>query len=69
MGSNSTSTWKHKAIQRQIQLKNMRKRLKEVKLSRNNWKEKTKEHLQTINKLENEIERIKKNLTKIIKKK
>ncbi|MCK4662481.1 MAG: hypothetical protein KAT68_06430 [Bacteroidales bacterium] len=65
----SKSNWKEKAIERQIQLKNLKKRIKEVKLSRNNWKEKSKEHLQTINKLEDEIEHIKKNLTKIIKKK
>jgi len=66
MDSNSASIWKHKAIQRQIQLKNMRKRLKEVKHSRDNWKHKSKKHLKEINSLETELEGIKKNLTKII---
>lgn len=66
MDSNSALTWKHKAIQRQIQLKNMRKRLKEVKNSRDNWKHKSKKHLEEINSLETKLERIKKNLTKII---
>ena len=66
MNSNSMSTWKHKAIQRQIQLKNMRKRLIEVKNSRDKWKHKSKKHIKEINSLETELEGIKKNLMKII---
>ncbi len=66
MNSDSTSNWKEKAIQRQVELKNMRKRIKEVRNSRENWKLKSKENLSKIKVLENELNQIKKNLAKII---
>lgn len=61
-------TWKEKAIQRQIENKNMRKRIKEAKQSRDKWKEKAIERKDDNNKLKKELKRIKKNLTKIIDK-
>jgi hypothetical protein len=64
--NNSEESWKQKAIQRQVQNKDIRKRLKESKFSRDQWKLKALQHKGTIRKLENEINRIKKNLMKII---
>jgi hypothetical protein len=66
INNNTDESWKQKAIQRQIQNKDIRKRLKESKLSRDQWKLKAFQHKETIKKLENEINRIKKNLVKII---
>ena len=64
--NDSELNWRQKAVQRQKQNKEMKKRLKEVKASRENWKMKSMMNKEVIIKLENEIERIKKNLTKII---
>lgn len=66
MNSKTQLTWKEKAIERQIENKNMRKRLKEGKQSRDKWKEKAIERKEENNELKNEIKHIKKNLTKII---
>ena len=58
--------WKIKAIERQIENKDLRKRLKESKTSRDQWKHKAFERREEIRILEIEIDRIKKNLMKII---
>lgn len=63
------SKWKQKAILRQRENKDLRKRLKETKLSRNQWKLKASQHKEVIKGLEDEVSRIKKNLIKIIEKK
>lgn len=63
------NNWKQKAILRQRENKDIRKRLKESKSSRDQWKQKSIQHKEVIKGLENEIDRIKKNLTKIIEKK
>lgn len=63
---NSNKLWKIKAIERQIENKDLRKRLKESKTSREHWKLKASQRMDDIKRLENEIERIKKNLSKII---
>ena len=64
--NDSDKIWKTKAIERQVENKNMRKRLKESKASRDYWKLKASQRMENINKLESEIKRIKKNLSKII---
>ena len=61
--------WKQKAILRQVQNKDLRKRLKESKRSRDQWKLKAFQHKEALNKLKKEIDKIKKNLLKIIVKK
>ena len=69
MGSqhkNLENQWKIKAIERQIENKDLRKRLKESKTSRDQWKHKAFERIEEIRILEIEIDRIKKNLKKII---
>ena len=63
---NTDNIWKKKAIERQIENKDLRKRLKESKTSRDQWKEKAFERKEEIKTLEIEIDRIKKNLMKII---
>ena len=63
---NIKNLWKNKAIERQIENKDLRKRLKESKTSRNQWKQKAFDRKEEIIKLEIEIDRIKKNLLKII---
>jgi len=63
------NSWKFKAILRQRQNKDLRKRLKESKASRDQWKQKAIQHKEVIKRIENEVDRIKKNLMKIIEKK
>lgn len=67
--NNSDDNWKNKAILRQVQNKDLRKRIKESKKSRDHWKQKAFQYKEAVKYLENEVERIKKNLTKIIEKK
>jgi uncharacterized protein Yka (UPF0111/DUF47 family) len=66
LNKNTGIIWKNKAISRQIENKDLRKRLKESKGSRDQWKKKASERKGEIKKLEMEIDRIKKNLMKII---
>jgi hypothetical protein len=63
---NAVNIWKNKAKERQIENKDLRKRLKESKTSRDQWKQKAFERKEEIKALEIEIDRIKKNLMKII---
>lgn len=63
---NTDNIWKNKAIERQRENKDLRKRLKESKVSREQWKQKATKRRNEIKNLEIEIDRIKKNLLKII---
>ena len=65
---NTDRNWKQKAIDRQIENKDLRKRLKESKASRDNWKNKAFQRNEKIKRLEDEVDNIKKNLLKIIDK-
>ena len=60
--------WKKKAIERRLENKELGKRLKETKESRDKWKTKAQNSQATLKKNQCEIERIKKNLKKIIMK-
>ncbi len=59
-------TWKSKAIARRLENKELKKRLKEVKHSRSNWKAKSMCLQSTVNNYKKEIEQIKKTLHRII---
>ena len=61
MDTSSTISWKEKAIQRQIEVKNLKKRIKEARLSRDNWKTKSHKHKCECKLLNNELMQIKKN--------
>lgn len=63
---NADNLWKIKAIERQIENKDLRKRIKESKVSRDQWKQKASERKEEIRILKIEIDTIKKNLLKII---
>jgi hypothetical protein len=65
---NTDRSWKEKAIDRQIENKDLRKRLKESKTSRDQWKNKAFQRKEKIKRLEDEVDSIKKNLAKIIEK-
>ncbi|PIP55292.1 MAG: hypothetical protein COX07_00725 [Bacteroidetes bacterium CG23_combo_of_CG06-09_8_20_14_all_32_9] len=56
--------WKKKAIERRLENKELGKRLKETKGSRDKWKAKAQRAQATLKKNQCKIERIKKNLKK-----
>lgn len=62
----SNINWKDKAVRRQKENKELHKRIREIKEGRDKWKEKFQKDREVTIKLEKEIDRIKKNLGKII---
>jgi hypothetical protein len=64
--STSENDWKSKAIQRRKEAKVLKKRIKEITLSRENWKNKYLITRQESIKWKTEIEKIKKKLNEII---
>ena len=58
--------WREKAVYRNAENKELKKRIKEISNGRDNWKEKYKIQKQEANQLKLEIELIKKNIEKIL---
>lgn len=58
--------WKQKAIERRLENKELHKRIKELKRSREKWKYKYIEEKKGTNSLKQELDLIKKKLTKIV---
>jgi chromosome segregation ATPase len=57
--------WKSKAVTRNAQMKELKKRIKELSRSRDAWKEKYKENKDNLEKLEKKIKNLKKTIEKI----
>ena len=64
----SSTDWKALAIKRRLENKELNKRLKETKKSRDSWKTKATEHKSKADKLEKEIKLIKKKIENILMK-
>ncbi|MEO5999509.1 MAG: hypothetical protein ABIN89_22135 [Chitinophagaceae bacterium] len=64
--SEDTRIWKQKAIDRRLQLKELGKRLKELYLSRDNWKEKYMTEKLRADNFEKQLSAIKKKLNEIL---
>lgn len=58
--------WKQKAVYRSAEIKELKKRIKEKELSRDNWKSKYLNQKIESDKLKKEIEIIKKKIEKIL---
>ena len=59
--------WKQKAVSRSKEIKELKKRIKENKIARDNWKEKYKQQKIECEKFKKEIESIKKKVEQILK--
>lgn len=57
--------WKQKALERRLENKELHKRIKELKISRENWKNKYLKYKEKSDFLEGEIDKIKKKLIDI----
>lgn len=57
--------WKDKAITRRMENKELKKRLKETKASRENWKKKSMHYKALANTYKYELQKIKKNLLRL----
>ena len=62
----SNIDWKERAISRRVENKSLKKRIKELTISRDDWKEKAIERKATINQQNKHITAIKKNIQKIM---
>jgi len=58
--------WKDRAIERRYENKKLKKRIKELLLSRDTWREKAIERKEGITQLKRQVQLIKKNIQKII---
>lgn len=63
----NTIFWKSKAVRRNAENKELKKRIKEISASRDNWKGKYKIKKDLAEKYSKEIEGIKKKIEKILK--
>lgn len=61
-----TTDWKEKALQRTVENKQLKKRIKELKNSRDSWKEKSVEHKLRADKIEINLKKTKKLIEKIV---
>ena len=66
LGNEDTDIWKQKAIDRRLELKELGKRLKEMHLSRENWKSKYMVEKQRADLFEKQLNVIKKKLNEIL---
>lgn len=67
MGTNyNANFWKNKAVERNRQIKDLKKRIAEISLGRDHWKEKFIKQKELCQYYKNEITRIKKNLMTIL---
>ena len=62
----SNIDWKERAINRRLLNKELKKRIKELTISRDSWREKAIERKETINQQNKYIAAIKKNIQKIM---
>ena len=60
-----TTDWKEKALQRTLENKQLKKRIKELKNSRDSWKEKSVEHKLRADKMEFNLKKTRKLIEKI----
>ena len=58
--------WKDRAIERRYENKSLKKRIKELTLGRDTWREKAIERMEGITQLKHQVQLIKKNIQKII---
>ncbi|MCD6111839.1 MAG: hypothetical protein J7J86_01075 [Bacteroidales bacterium] len=58
--------WKYRAINRRLENKKLKKRIKELTISRDSWKLKAIERIETINQQKKYVTAIKKNIQKIM---
>jgi len=61
-----TKMWREKAVKRNAEIKELKKRIKEKEFSRDKWKAKCISEKQTNRRLMNEIDQIKKKIEKIL---
>ena len=61
--------WKIKAVKRRFELKALNKRFKDVEESRDKWKQKANDRQAEIQKLDNELSKLKKDYENLSKKK
>jgi hypothetical protein len=61
-----TTDWKQKAIQRSRENKRLNKRIKELTLSRDEWKAKAIQHKASVDKLATDLKKIKDRLNEIV---
>ncbi|MDR3227787.1 MAG: hypothetical protein LBT56_08990 [Prevotellaceae bacterium] len=61
-----TTDWKQKAIQRSQENKRLNKRIKELTLSRDEWKGKAIQHKTSADKLATDLKKIKDRLNEIV---
>lgn len=58
--------WKSKAVKRNLEIKELKKRIKEIIRGRDNWKEKYKQQRLLTEKYQKELEQIKKKIEKLL---
>lgn len=61
-----TTDWRDKALKRTIENKRLKKRIKELKISRDSWKYKSIEHKSRCDKMELSLKKTKKLIEKIV---
>ena len=61
-----STDWKSKSLQRSIETKQLKKKIKELTISRDDWKVKSISHKERADKLEVDLCKIKKKLNEII---
>ena len=61
-----STDWKSKSLQRSIETKQLKKKIKELTISRDDWKLKSISHKERADKLEVDLCKIKKKLNEII---
>ncbi len=60
------SDWKHRSIERRLEIKRLRKKCKELTISRDGWKTKAIERKAGINVLKKQLSDVKKNVQNIL---
>lgn len=58
--------WKQKAIQRSQEIKRLKKTIKELKIARDNWKQKSITHKSRADLMEDNLKKVKESLNKIL---
>jgi hypothetical protein len=61
-----SAEWKDKAIQRSVEIKRLKKTIKEVKIGKEKWKQKSIAHKSRADKLESDLKKVKEGLSKIV---
>ncbi len=61
-----TTDWKYRSIQRSKEIKRLKKTIKELRISREAWKEKSMSHKIRADKLESNLKKVKSKMNEII---